>query len=119
MRNTTRRTFLRGGVAAAVFRMGGEVACGSSRKASDIRVDSMTVSFEEVLYRSPLKFAGVAVDRQTMSTATCTVRTAAGKVTTGFGTLPLNFTFTFPSRTLSPPPDWRRCRRCGMSREGS
>src|SRR5262249_36674673 len=49
-----------------------------------------------------LKFAGTVVDRQTMLTVNCTVRTAAGNEAKGFGTLPLNYTFTFPSKTLSP-----------------
>jgi L-alanine-DL-glutamate epimerase-like enolase superfamily enzyme len=31
----------------------------------------------------------------------CTVRTAAGKTATGFGILPLNYVFTFPSERLS------------------
>jgi hypothetical protein len=42
------------------------------------------------------------VDQATLVTVTCTVRTEAGKIATGFGTLPLNYTFSFPSKSLSP-----------------
>src|SRR5262245_50269678 len=36
-----------------------------------------------------------------MLTVECTVRTASGKTATGFGILPLNYVFTFPSERLS------------------
>src|SRR5262249_36054144 len=53
-------------------------------------------------FRAPLKFALAVVDRQTLLTVKCTVRTAAGKVAEGFGTIPLNYVFSFPSKKLSP-----------------
>lgn len=37
-----------------------------------------------------------------MLTVKCVVRTAAGKMAEGFGTLPLNYVFSFPSKQLSP-----------------
>src|SRR5262249_47002178 len=70
-------------------------------KKSDIRIERVSYRFEEHLFRSPLKFARAVVDRQTMLTAECEVRTGSGKGATGFGTLPLNYTFSFPSRKLS------------------
>ena len=36
-------------------------------------------------------------------TVNCTVSTRAGKVGAGFGTMPLNYTFSFPSTKLSEP----------------
>lgn len=72
-----------------------------TRKKKDIRIESISHSFKEHAFRAPLKFAGAVVNRQTMLTVNCTVRTAAGKVATGFGTLPLNYVFTFPSKKLS------------------
>src|SRR4029453_16144708 len=75
---------------------------GSAKKKSDIRIEDLSLGFEEFAFRTPLKFAGAIVDRQTMLTVHCTVRTAAGNEAKGFGTLPLNYTFTFPSKTLSP-----------------
>jgi L-alanine-DL-glutamate epimerase-like enolase superfamily enzyme len=71
-------------------------------KKSDVRIEDIALRFEEFVFRTPLKFARAVVDRQTMLTVKCTVRTVAGAEAKGFGTLPLNYTFTFPSRKLSP-----------------
>jgi L-alanine-DL-glutamate epimerase-like enolase superfamily enzyme len=105
MNRTTRRSFV--GRAAAI--VGGICTAGltggvlSARtKKSDVRIEDISLRFEEFVFRTPLKFARTVVDRQVMSTVNCTVRTAAGKEAKGFGTLPLNYTFTFPSQKLSP-----------------
>jgi L-alanine-DL-glutamate epimerase-like enolase superfamily enzyme len=73
---------------------------GRARK-SNIRIEDISLRFEECAFRTPLKFARTVVDRQIMLTMDCTVRTATGKEAKGFGTLPLNYTFTFPSTKLS------------------
>jgi L-alanine-DL-glutamate epimerase-like enolase superfamily enzyme len=103
---TTRRTFLKvaaaGAVAATTFGSGVDPLCGTGKKKSDIRIEDISLGFEEFAFRTPLKFAGSVVNRQTMLTVHCTVRTASGSEAKGFGTLPLNYTFTFPSNTLSP-----------------
>src|SRR5262249_8264311 len=101
-----RRTFLKGsgaGVLAAAT-IGGRASLlyGSAKKKSDIRIEDISLGFEEFAFRTPLKFAGAVVDRQTMLTVNCSGRTAAGNEAKGFGMLPLNYTFTFPSKTLSP-----------------
>src|SRR5262245_15615829 len=101
MTRTTRRTFVKhaaalaGGLGAA-----GNVSSTPTRK-SDVRIERISCSFEEHAFRAPLKFALAVVNRQTMLTVNCTVRTGADKVATGFGTLPLNYVFTFPSKKLS------------------
>src|SRR5439155_20202993 len=106
MNKPTRRRFLKsaaaltGGVCAAGM-------CGVGRAAAnprktDVRIERVSCRYEEHVFRVPLKFALTVVDRATMLTVTCTVCTAAGKVATGFGTLPLNYVFTFPSKKLSP-----------------
>jgi L-alanine-DL-glutamate epimerase-like enolase superfamily enzyme len=101
---STRRTFLKGAgaVAAATIGRGVSVLFGSTKKKGDIRIEDISLGFEEFAFRTPLKFAGAVMDRQTMLTVHCTVRTAAGNEAKGFGTLPLNYTFTFPSKRLSP-----------------
>src|SRR5262249_15411160 len=53
--------------------------------------------------RAPLKFALTVVNRATLLTVNCTVRTRMGQIATGFGTLPLNYAFSFPSGKLSEP----------------
>src|SRR4051812_41045357 len=108
MPNPARREFVRGVAAAAIA--GGLWGRGFARGADvvvrkpnprDVRIERVTHAFEELEYRTPLKFARAVVNRQTMLTVTCTVRTAGGREATGFGTLPLNYVFTFPSERLS------------------
>src|SRR5207245_2973588 len=104
---TTRRRFLKSAavVAGGIYTAGscGAIAAFStSTKKTDVRIEHISYSFEEHIFRTPLKFARAVVDRQTMLTVNCTLRTAAGKEAIGFGTLPLNYTFTFPSKKLSP-----------------
>jgi L-alanine-DL-glutamate epimerase-like enolase superfamily enzyme len=106
MNTTTRRGFVKRVVALAGGLCSAEVSVGqaplsTSTKPTDIRIEHLSYRNEEHVFRAPLKFARSVVDRATLLTATCTVRTAAGKVATGFGTLPLNYVFSFPSKTLS------------------
>jgi L-alanine-DL-glutamate epimerase-like enolase superfamily enzyme len=102
MSKVTRRKFvasaaaLAGGIGAA-----GVVFLSTRKKPSDVRVEHISHRYEEHAFRAPLRFARAVVDRQTMLTVDCTVRTASGKVASGFGILPLNYTFSFPSQRLS------------------
>ena len=106
MNPTSRRQFFKctatGGMAIASLSNGRHRLFAANRKPSDIRVEQVSVSFEELAFRSPFQFAGTTVYHQTMSTVQCTVRTVDGRVTNGFGILPLNYTFTFPSKKLAP-----------------
>src|SRR5262249_51160162 len=74
------------------------------------RIEDVSLRYEEFVFRTPLKFAGAVVDRQTMLTVDCTVRTAGGNEAKGFGTLPLNYTFSFPSKKLMPDTKLRAMR---------
>lgn len=69
-------------------------------KATSIRVDEVSFTFEDIRYRAPYKFGGVAVDRATLLNVNCQVRTRGGKVAKGFGSMPLGNVWAFPSRTL-------------------
>src|SRR6516164_8126413 len=106
MKKTTRRKLIQsaatvaGGICTAEL-AGAITILSRHTKKSDVRIEDVSLRFEEVAFRTPLKFAGTVVNRQTMLTVNCTVRTAAGKEAKGFGTLPLNYTFTFPSKKLS------------------
>jgi len=106
MNTSTRRTFVKstaavtGGICTAGL-FGGALTQSASTKKSGVRIERISYSYEEHIFRAPLKFALTVMDRQTVLTVKCTVRTAAGKVATGFGTLPLNFTFSYPSKKLS------------------
>jgi L-alanine-DL-glutamate epimerase-like enolase superfamily enzyme len=70
-------------------------------KPTDIRVTSVAFGFQDYLYRTPIKFGGVALDRVTLLDVTIGVRTDAGKQAEGFGSMPLGNVWSFPSRALS------------------
>ncbi len=69
-------------------------------KPTDIRIEDVRISFEDIQYRAPYKFGGVAVDRATLLNVECSVRTRAGKIAKGFGSMPLGNVWAFPSRTM-------------------
>jgi L-alanine-DL-glutamate epimerase-like enolase superfamily enzyme len=72
----------------------------AATRATDIRVDAISYSFEDFMYRTPLKFGGTVVDRVTLLNVNCTVRNAAGRVVKGFGSMPLGNVWSFPSKTM-------------------
>ncbi len=68
---------------------------------TDIRIEDVSVVYEDFLYRTPIKFGGVALDRVTILNVNAMVRTVAGKSAKGFGSMPLGNVWSFPSRVLS------------------
>jgi L-alanine-DL-glutamate epimerase-like enolase superfamily enzyme len=70
-------------------------------QSTAIRIESVAHSYEDYLYRTPIKFGGVAVDRVTLLNVAVRVRTAAGKSALGHGSMPLGNVWSFPSRVLS------------------
>ena len=103
----TRRKFVKGlgtlagGVVAAGLTGGIGILSAASRKNSDIRIDHISFGYDEYTFRAPVGFAGAVVDRATIVTVRCSVRTAGGKVAGGFGSMPFNHTFSFPSKTMT------------------
>src|SRR5262245_60254430 len=102
----TRRKFVRNSGAAA----GGIIAASltgcagissSRRKRSDIRIENISFDYDEHVFRAPVGFAGAVVNRATLVTVRCSVRTAGGKIAKGFGSMPFNHTFSFPSKRMS------------------
>src|SRR6187402_2441105 len=108
MKKPTRRAFVKntaamaGGICPAGV-SGGVEFLPAIPKQSDVRIERISCRYEEHVFRVPLKFALTVVDRATLLTVDCTVSTRAGKVASGFGTMPLNYTFSFPSAKLSEP----------------
>src|SRR4051812_35905960 len=98
---TTRRNFLKsagtlaGGLAFPSLTGCASILSGASRKNSDIRIEHISFSYDELVFRAPLGFAGAVMDRASMVTVKCSVRTAGGKVASGFGSMPFNHTFSF------------------------
>ena len=106
MNKTTRRNFLKnagalaGGIGAAELSTGITILAAAT-KPTDVRIEDISHSYAEYLFRTPNKFAGTVVDRATLMTVRCTVRTASGKVAKGFGSMPLGNVWSFPSKKMS------------------
>src|SRR6266446_458200 len=69
-------------------------------KATDIHVKDIAYSYEEFIYRTPIKFGGVALDRASILNVECMVSAASGRTAKGFGSMPLSNGWAFPSRQL-------------------
>jgi L-alanine-DL-glutamate epimerase-like enolase superfamily enzyme len=95
MPKMTRRCFLR---SASLYPAIGLL---TARKPTDVRIEEMRFTYEDYLYRTPIKFGGTVVDRVTLLNVHCTVRTQAGRSARGFGSMPLGNVWSFPSRVLS------------------
>jgi L-alanine-DL-glutamate epimerase-like enolase superfamily enzyme len=70
-------------------------------RKTDIRLEHVTISYEEYKYRTPIKFGGHVVDRATVLNVNCSVRTGDGRLANGFGSMPLGNIWSFPSKTMS------------------
>ena len=70
-------------------------------KPTDIRISEVQISFENHLYRAPIKFGGVALDRVTLLNVECEVLARDGKSARGFGSMPLSNIWAFPSRMMN------------------
>ncbi|HMJ65549.1 MAG TPA: enolase C-terminal domain-like protein [Candidatus Binatia bacterium] len=102
----TRRTFAKNAAALASGMLASSPGCAAivtrtARKKSDVRIENISFGYDEHIFRAPVGFAGAVVRNATMVTVRCSVRTAGGKVAGGFGSMPFNHTFSFPSKKLS------------------
>jgi L-alanine-DL-glutamate epimerase-like enolase superfamily enzyme len=96
MNTLTRRSLLRATAAwPALFHI------VRAAKPTDIRIDDIRYSYEDYIYRTPIKFGGSVLDRATIINVNCTVRTVGGKVSKGFGSMPMGNVWSFPSKTMS------------------
>lgn len=73
----------------------------SATKSTDIRVVEVAYQFEDFIYRTPIKFGGVALDRATVLNVECVVQTASGAFAKGLGSMPMSNVWAFPSRRLT------------------
>src|SRR2546427_4053332 len=73
MNKTTRRNFFKnaaavtGGIGIGNLSAGVTILSASTKK-TDIRIEDISHSYQEYLYRTPNKFAGTVVDRATIMT---------------------------------------------------
>ena len=94
-----RRDFL--GSLTAVAACGPAILGASMPKSRDIQIEDVGIDFKDYHYRVPIKFGGIVSDRITLLNVSCTVRSASGKTASGFGSMPLANTWSFPSRALT------------------
>jgi L-alanine-DL-glutamate epimerase-like enolase superfamily enzyme len=70
-------------------------------KPTDIRIRDISIGYENFLYRTPIKFGGVALDRATILNVHCDVETLVGKRARGFGSMPLGNVWAWPTKALT------------------
>src|SRR4029077_18429942 len=77
------------------------VPVGTAMKPTDVRIKEVSLGYEGLRYRTPIKFGGVALDRVTILNAEMTGETRTGKVARGFGSMPLGNVWAWPTRQLT------------------
>jgi len=76
------------------------MAWGARSTPAGIRIREVGFGYEDYLYRAPLKFGGVEVDRVTLLNVNCVVEAPGGRTARGFGSMPLGNVWSFPSKTM-------------------
>jgi L-alanine-DL-glutamate epimerase-like enolase superfamily enzyme len=89
----SRRSFLRASAAALA-----PFSILAAKKPTDIKIDEVSSSYEDYLYRVPIKFGGTPVDRVTLLNVNCVVSNRTGKSVKGFGSMPLGNIWAWPSQ---------------------
>ena len=99
MKIESRRGFLKDSALASLG-LNGIIHSNLFAGRGEVRIEDLSFSYEEFLYRAPYKFGGVPVDRATILNVNVTVRTSDGKSAKGFGSMPLGNVWSFPSREM-------------------
>jgi L-alanine-DL-glutamate epimerase-like enolase superfamily enzyme len=73
----------------------------AAQRSTDIRIKEITHSYEDFLYRTPIKFGGTVVDKVTLLNVNCVVALPNGKTARGFGSMPLGNVWSYPSKVLT------------------
>jgi len=101
----TRRRFLRALTCASAA---GLASCRPLRTfppvapgSPHIRIENVSFEYQDYLYRTPIKFGGVEVDRVTLLNVRCVGSGAGGRFVNGFASMPLGNVWSFPSREMS------------------
>jgi len=76
-------------------------AIHASAKTIEVRVKEIRSSYEDFLYRTPIKFGGNVVDRVTMLNVNCIIEDGMGKAAKGFSAMSMGNVWSFPSKVLS------------------
>ena len=94
-----RRTFVKRVIQGSSIPLAAVAA--SRARSTDIRVEEMSLEYQDYNYRMPIKFGGTVLDRATIVNVHCTVRTTNGRTAKGFGSMPMGNVWAFPSHTMS------------------
>lgn len=70
-------------------------------RSTDVTIRDAVIETESYRYRTPIKFGGVALDRVTLLNVMAHVETAAGKLGSGFGSMPMGNVWAWPTRNLT------------------
>lgn len=89
----SRRSFLQALAAAP--------AIHAKDMGTDVRIKELGTSYEDFLYRTPIKFGGVELDRVTLLNVSVTVESRSGKVAKGVGSMPMGNIWAYPSKTMN------------------
>ncbi len=92
----TRRNLLASCVAAPFA-----IRIASAAKTTDVRIEDVSYTYQDYIYRVPIKFGGSVLDRATIINVNATVRTGAGKLVKGSGSMPMGNVWSFPSHSMS------------------
>src|SRR5262249_35853531 len=97
----TRRRFLEIGAQSSFVAFAPAILRLARGKPTDIRVEAVAFDYEEYRYRTPYQFGGTPTDPGTILNVRCTIRSRAGKVGQGRGSMPMGNVWSFPSRKLT------------------
>src|SRR5262249_44737722 len=77
------------------------IAIPNCMKPTDIRIRDVSIGYDHFLYRTPIKFGGVALDRATILNVRCVVETRDNRTANGFGSMPLGNVWAWPTKSLT------------------
>jgi L-alanine-DL-glutamate epimerase-like enolase superfamily enzyme len=99
MNQMNRRTFVKRVIQGSSIPL--TAVAASQGRSTDIRVEDMSLEYQDYNYRMPIKFGGTVLDRATIVNVHCTVKTRNGRTAKGFGSMPMGNVWAFPSHTMS------------------
>ncbi len=69
-------------------------------RPTDARIEDIRAAFEDYRYRAPYKFGGQEVDRVTVLSVICRLRSKSGREAGGYASMPLGNAWSFPSEFI-------------------
>ncbi|WP_202901702.1 mandelate racemase/muconate lactonizing enzyme family protein [Bryobacter aggregatus] len=76
-------------------------AIHASAKTTEVRVKEIRASYEDFVYRTPIKFGGNIVDKVTMLNVHTVIEDGLGKSQKGFSSMSMGNVWSFPSKVMN------------------